>query len=334
MVTIKEVAKVSGYSQATISRLFKGDETLYITSETKKRIIETALSLGYDRSKIKTTLEKIAILFWVSETQTMQDIYFRQLQDALKKYGKISNMELIFYTQKDDIKFISKDISGFIAVGSITKEELLYLQNQGYKGVLLEINPLPKVFDTVKPDTDAITREAIDFFINEGFSKIGFIGGKFHDPSENIDKMDNREYTFREYLKGKGLMHEEYIFSEGNFTVDEGHYLATKMVESLPNNLPQACLIASDTIAVGALQGFHEKGISLPNELAIISINDSEIAKFVSPPLTTYRIDTEEMAKTAIDLLSDQLVYPRRITKTVLLGAELIVRRSFVPTNE
>ena len=86
MVTIRDVAKESGYSSALISRLFKGDETLAITPSTKNKIITTALALGYDRSKIKTSLHTIAVLFWLSEEQIMEDAYFKNLKDGLEKY--------------------------------------------------------------------------------------------------------------------------------------------------------------------------------------------------------------------------------------------------------
>ena len=103
------------------------------------------------------------------------------------------------------------------------------------------------------------------------------------------------------------------------------------MVDSSIDDLPEVCFIASDTIAVGALQGFNDKGVFLPNQMALISVNDYEMAKFVTPPLSTFHIDIEEMAKSTIDLLSDQLVYPRDITKTILLSANLVVRKSFIP---
>ena len=101
------------------------------------------------------------------------------------------------------------------------------------------------------------------------------------------------------------------------------------MVESLGDNLPEALFVASDTVAVGVLQALNERSIIIPDRLELISINDNEIAKFVAPPLTTFNIDVEEIAKTAIDLLVDQIVHPRAITKTVLLGADLIERKSF-----
>lgn len=331
MVTIKDISNVSGYSQATISRLFKGDESLSITPETKQAIISTALNMGYDRSKIKTSLYKIAIPFFINRTQIIQDIYFTQIQDALIKFGKESNMEMEFITERKGLDMLSDDISGFIGVGDLKKEDLKELKKRGLKGVLLEINPCPKYFDTVRPDTDSMTKDAIEEFIKAGFTRIGFIGGKYFNSQTEKEEMDSRELVFRSQLAAKKLLREEYIFSEGLFSIDEGYQLASDMVRNLKGDLPEACFIASDTLAIGALQAFNELGIKLPTEMSIISINDNEIAQYVSPPLTTFRIDSEELARTAIDMLTDQLTHPRKITKTVLLGAELILRKSFVP---
>ncbi|MBP6359996.1 MAG: LacI family DNA-binding transcriptional regulator, partial [Enterococcus sp.] len=86
MVTIKKIAEEAGFSQATVSRLLKGDSTLSVGEETRKTIINTALSLGYDRSKIKTTIEKIALLFWITNQEELQDLYFHQLRLSIEKY--------------------------------------------------------------------------------------------------------------------------------------------------------------------------------------------------------------------------------------------------------
>lgn len=333
MVSIKDIAQKSGYSTTTISRLFNGDETLNITNITKKKIIDVALEMGYDRSKIKTTYEKIVVLFYVSESQMLKDIYFKQVKTSLEKYAKLANMELFFITSPDKFYTFPDDASGFIAVGSIPSEQLFKLKDKDFKGVVLEYNPTPNCFDTVKPDTDNITKEAINYFINEGFTKIGFIGGKKYNIDTAHEELDSREIIFRSYLSTKKLFNESYIFSGESFSVEGGYNLAKKMVTQLDKELPQACLIASDAIAVGFLQYLYEKNIAVPEDIAIISINDDEIAQFVAPPLTTYHIDTEEIAKTAISLLNDQIIHPRNITKTVLIGAELIIRKSFIPTK-
>ncbi|MGM0125779.1 LacI family transcriptional regulator [Enterococcus sp. AZ194] len=331
MVTLKEIAEHSGYSQATVSRLFKGDNSLSITNETKQKIIHTALSMGYDRSKIKTTLEKIAVLFWLTEQEELQDVYFQQLRLSLEKYAQLSNMEIELIKHEENTIQIPDSVSGFVGVGSFTSEELLMIKETCPNGVLLELNPEPDLFDTVKPDTDRITRQAIDYFVQKGYTKIGFIGGAFHNPMIDQDEADSREIAFRQYMDRKGLLNDSYIFSKGKFTVNQGYELTLELIKTLGDDLPEAFFIASDTIAVGALQAFNEKYISIPDRIELISVNDTEISKFVSPPLTTFRIDVEEIAKTAIDMLVDQIVYPRKITKTVLLGSELVIRKSFQP---
>ncbi|WP_086351106.1 LacI family DNA-binding transcriptional regulator [Candidatus Enterococcus clewellii] len=334
MVTIKQVAEKAGFSQATVSRLLKGDTSLSIAEETKKTIIHTALAMGYDRSKIKTTIEQIAVLFWLTDQEELQDLYFRQLRLSIEKYAKINNMEIVMLKHEEGIDPLPKTVSGFIGIGSFTSKEIKQLKNRCSNGVFLEINPQPDLFDTVKPDTDHMTRKAIDYFIQKGHQKIGFIGGAFFDPDTGSEEKDSRETVFRDYLQKKGLLNEKYIFSGGHFTVDQGYRLTTELIETSDNDLPDAFFVASDTIAVGALQAFNEKGILIPERLELLSINDNDIAKFVSPPLTTFRIDVEEIAKTAIDMLVDQLIYPRKTTKTVLLGSELIVRKSFIPLED
>lgn len=86
--------------------------------------------------------------------------------------------------------------------------------------------------------------------------------------------------------------------------------------------------VAGDPIAVGCLQALNEKGIAIPNRVSVISINNISIAKYVSPPLTTFHIDTKELCKVAIELLLERVVEKRKIVKTIYLGAELVKRKS------
>ena len=114
--------------------------------------------------------------------------------------------------------------------------------------------------------------------------------------------MDSRVVALsRYYLEKNGLLNEKYIFSpKVPFTVDEGYQLATpKMKFELDEDMPKFDSCSVDTIAAGVLQGFHELGINIPKDMVVISINDDEIAKFVAPPLTTFKIDIEEMLKHA-----------------------------------
>ncbi len=62
--------------------------------------------------------------------------------------------------------------------------------------------------------------------------------------------------------------------------------------------------------------------------MSVISINNISVAKYVSPPLTTFHIDIKELCKNAIELLLEQILEKRKAVKTLYIGAELVVRKS------
>lgn len=328
MVTIKEIAEKSGFSASTVSRLLNNDTTLSVSPETKKKILDTAIHLGYERKNIQPLIEKVALLYWITDREELEDVYFKQMRLELEKHALEQNIELHLYKHEDGIKNIPSDISGFIAVGPFTSDEIKTLQKKTLRGVFIDTNPVPDLYDAVLPDTVRITKKAIDYFFHQGHQKIGFIGGTYHNPDTNMDEMDIRETTFRSYMKELGLFEEKYVFGERHFSVNDGYMVTQKAIETLGDDLPTAFFIASDPIAVGSLQAFNESNISIPNRVSIISVNNISVAKYVSPPLTTFHIDIAELCKTGVNLLLEQIIGQRKITKTVLLNSELIIRKS------
>ena len=100
------------------------------------------------------------------------------------------------------------------------------------------------------------------------------------------------------------------------------------MLEELGEKFPTAVCVASDTLAVGLLQAFNEKGILIPKRIEFFSINDINVAQYVSPPLTTFHIDVPAMCESALDLLTERIIKKREITKTVYINGKPVFRRS------
>ena len=76
-----------------------------------------------------------------------------------------------------------------------------------------------------------------------------------------------------------------------------------QLIQALGKELPTAFFIASDALAVGALRALQEHHIAVPDRVSIISFNDTSIAKYVYPALSTVTVYTEEMGKQAIQML-------------------------------
>lgn len=330
MITIKEIAQQAGFSPSTVSRLLSNDPSLSVSPETKQKILSTALSLGYERKYIKTIIEKIALLFWITEIEELEDIYFKDMRLKIEKYANENNMELVTIKKESGISKIPKDINGFIAIGSFSEKEISKLLKITKNGVFIDSNPAPDYYDSVQPNTPLITKKAIDYFIKNGHSNIGFIGGTFHNPNTDLEEKDIREISFRYYMQKLGYLNEDNIFIEPNFSVDSGYKSAKKAIENLKDKLPTAFFVASDPIAIGVLQALNEYNIPVPSRVSVISINNIDVSKYVSPPLSTFNIDINELCKTAINLLSERIIEDRKLQKTIYLNCELIIRKSFI----
>ena len=113
----------------------------------------------------------------------------------------------------------------------------------------------------------------------------------------------------------------------GNFSAQSGYELIKAKIET-KEKLPDAFFAASDSLAIGALKAFQEAGLIVPDQIQIISFNDTIMAKQVFPPLSCVTVYTEEMGRTAMDVLNKQVLAPREIPTLTMLGTKLTLRGS------
>jgi LacI family transcriptional regulator len=132
--------------------------------------------------------------------------------------------------------------------------------------------------------------------------------------------------TFKRFLSDKGLANEAYMYA-GTFSAGDGHSLMKKAIAEHGDNLPTAFFAGNDSIAVGALRALLEEGISVPDRVNIIGVNDISISKYVFPSLSTVKVYTEIMGETAVDTLSERIA-GRKTAKKIFIATELVIRNS------
>lgn len=141
--------------------------------------------------------------------------------------------------------------------------------------------------DYVIVDFSQATVSALSHFI-----AIGMLAGQEHFSDSAELFVDPRYESFRSYMKKKGFFKEKYC-SIGSFSVDSGYDMMDRAIRELKNDLPTAFFCANDSIAVGALRALRYHGISVPDQVSIIGVNDSSVAKYVSPSLSSFDCWTE-----------------------------------------
>ena len=326
MATIKEIAEIVGVSSAAVSRVLNYDEGISVSEETREAIFATAEKIGYKKKVIYPKIENVALLYFTDNEDELEDVFYRGVREEVIKQAKKMNIRLQIYDRRDGMSVIPRDLNAFIAVGWLTRKEINQLYKICPRGVFIGTSPDEKLFDAVRPNMDSFVTQMVDYFVEKGHKKIGFIGGSDRNIDTGKPSMDIREWSFRQSVAYYHCLEEEYILISEKFTVDEGYRMGKELLKK--SSLPTALRIASDTLAVGVLQALNEKGIQVPEQMALFSINDVNIAKYLSPPLTTIHIDIPCICETALDLLRNRVLYGGKVTKLIFVNGIPIFRKS------
>lgn len=326
MATIKEIAEIVGVSSAAVSRVLNYDEGISVSEETREAIFATAEKIGYKKKVIYPKIENVALLYFTDNEDELEDVFYRGVREEVIKQAKKMNIRLQIYDRRDGMSVIPRDLNAFIAVGWLTRKEINQLYKICPRGVFIGTSPDEKLFDAVRPNMDSFVTLMVDYFVEKGHKKIGFIGGSDRNIDTGKPSMDIREWSFRQSVAYYHCLEEEYILISEKFTVDEGYRMGKELLKK--SSLPTALCIASDTLAVGVLQALNEKGIQVPEQMALFSINDVNIAKYLSPPLTTIHIDIPCICETALDLLRNRVLYGGKVTKLIFVNGIPIFRKS------
>ncbi|MCR6095040.1 LacI family DNA-binding transcriptional regulator [Salipaludibacillus agaradhaerens] len=327
MATIKDIADRAGVSASTVSRVLNYDQSLSVAVETKKKIFEAAEELSYHKVRGRKSVERqIAFLHWVNEREELDDIYYMAIRFGIEKRAEASHVKLLKY---DELNFenIEEDIEGIIAVGRFNPDQVSQLKKVSKKIVFVDSNPDEGVSDAVLVDFEWVTKLVIDYFLKKGFNDIGFIGGYETYKDTIAPIQDAREKYYRAYMAEKGKLNEAFIFVS-KFSVESGYQLMKEAIEKLGDNLPEAFYVANDPLAIGGLRALHEAGISVPDRVSLIGVNDITVSKYVYPSLSSVKIYTELMGETAVDLILEKIEEKRKVAKKVYISNKLKIRQT------
>ena len=236
-------------------------------------------------------------------------------------------MELTSFSHIDDLIANAGDFDGFISIGPsvLSSDKLLKLHLVLPYGVFIDINPAPSLFDSVQPDLSQTILDALDVLVSSGKRRIGYIGGTGFTMGLHEYPEDSRLTAFRNWTERLGLDAEGLIYAQGAFTVDTGRTLGEKAANDHRDDMPDAFIVAADTIAVGV--------VLVPRDTSVISINNQAIVQYTSPTLTSDDIDQNELADTAITMLAEAISSRRTLHHHTFISTTLVVRDSFVPAR-
>jgi len=303
---IIDVAKKAGVSIATVSRVINGSDK--VKPETREHVMAVVEKLQYipnpaARGLIMKRTEAIGLLLPDLHGEFFSEI-IRGADNAVQAQG----YHLIVSSSHNDpkeieaaLRFMRGRVDALIVMSPRVDSEIL-LANlpKSLPVVLLNCRTSNPHFDTIMTDGFGGAKEMTNYLIEQGHKKIAVITGG----QNNIESQER----LRGYLTAftdKGLVPNKSLEFEGNFTQMSG-YESVKEIFKLKNT-PTAIFAFNDSMAIGAIKAIREEGFKIPADISICGFDDTPMAKFISPSLTSVHVPIPELGEMAIKRVFDRL---------------------------
>lgn len=326
---IGHVAALAGVSATTVSHALNGRRP--VSEATRRRVLDAIEELGYRPNVVARGLRagrSLTIGLVIPDiTNPFYPVLARGLQDVLGPAGYdeiVTNTNGERDLERDALdKMISRQVDGLaFAVLDPHVDDLRPVVEAGIPVVRLGgRQPLPGV-DLVHSDDEGSAAEATRYLVRGGYRRIAFVRGPAAE-----GRAAERVAGYRAALAGAGVAVEPDLVAYTQFSRAGGAEAVARLLE-LPEP-PDAVLCANDVMAIGAVDAARERGLRVPDDLAVMGFDDIEAASLVTPPLTTMANPAREIgaacARLLLERISGTITGP---ATEVVIPARLIRRHS------
>ena len=331
---IKIIAKEAGVSTATVSRIlnnYKG-----VREKTRKKVLRVINNYNYEINAIAKSLrQKKTMTVGVVIGNVLSQFYSiiaESVEETLSKYG----YNTILCNGNDDpdreLKYLkvlrSNRVDGIILTPTGKNAE--YIKNlimSGTKVVLLDRLIEGLECDAVIVDNLNGSYSAIKHLIEKGYRRIGIING-YLDRTTGHDRLEG----YKKALKESKIPINDDLIKIGDFKKNSGYSLT----EEILKNKPDALFVTNMDMQLGAILSLKNKHIKIPEDIAFVGYDDSDLAILIDPPLTVVQQPVKTLAVTAAEILIKAINEDRAIDRPVIhtLNTTLIIRESSIRKSQ
>ncbi len=305
-VTMMDVAKAAGCSQATVSVVLNNVTDIKISAELRARVVEAARTLGYGQKSFlrRAGLDELrggCIGFVVDQLATTTEAV-NAIEGARQESWEADVTILVAQTQgraeherRALDRLLRAGVQGLIYMSIFTRRVALdpMFETLPVPLVLLNCYTSDNRFPSVVPDEINGGRLATSALIDKGHQRIGTITGESF-----MEAAQDRLIGYRKALRKAGIDYDDRLVAQGSWTPTSG-YEATQQLLALPER-PTAIFCQNDKMAWGCMTALREAGLSVPGDISVIGYDDEELARHLRPQLTTLDLPHRAMGAWAV----------------------------------
>lgn len=333
-VTLRDVAKATGVSPSTVSRVIS--DSPRIADDTKVRVRKAMKELGYHpnfiaRSLVNQSTNVMGVVFPSYGNATFQNPFFSEVLRAIsegaheKQYGiQLTTGKTEKEIYHDVVQMVQgKRVDGILMLYSRSDDPIVtYLLEQDFPFVVIgQPSDKSDKITCVDNNNIAAAKEATQYLLELGYDRIGFIGGK-----DCFTMTSARIAGYQQALQEAKIPIRVDAIIQNEFQTTNGYQTLEKLMAS--DYRPNAFLVEDDFMAMDVLQTLREMGLKVPDDVAIIGFNNTLLSELSNPPLTSVDIHILELGVAAVKQLILRITDPKAPIKSIVIPHHIIGRQS------
>lgn len=328
-VTIKDVANLAEVSPKTVSNVVNG--YVHVSPVTRKRVQRAIQELDFRPNRSARNLRRGSTGIIGIIVPDLHMSYFaelsRQLLMAVEEHGRTLLIEQTLGDRRREeavIDHLGDRFVDGVVVSPLAPHGRAFAGRADMRFVFIGERPSGCSADYVGIDNVAAAREAVTHLVRGGRRRIAAIGIQ-PEPCTGTPLL--RHTGYRQALAAAGLPVDSRLEKgTARYHLREGAQAMRSLLEE--PDTPDAVFCFNDALALGALRTLHERGLRVPDDVAVMGFDDFEAAEFSTPNLSSVASDKAAMARSAVRLLLERIDVPDRPAREILIGHTLRIRES------
>ena len=333
-VTIKDVAALAGVSPSTVSRTCKNNPS--ISEETKERVRKAMAELGYEPNFQASNLASqnsrtIGIILPASAKEVYENSFYLEAIQGISHYCNGRQYMTTIVTGQDEAEILdavrsmsrSGKVDGFIVLYSKKEDPVIdYLFNEGLLYILIG-KATQYTNQTIYIDNDNLLagREAAEYLYQLGHRRIAYLGS-----DSSLMFSADRKAGYQLALASHQLpVRPEYCVEVKNVSENNEEAIRGLLMQK---DRPTSILVSDDILAVSLERVCLENHLAIPEDLSIISFNNSLFARLTSPQLTSIDIGAGQLGSEAASQIINHIENPNLLATKIIVPHHLIERDS------
>jgi LacI family transcriptional regulator len=330
--TLVTVAKLAGVSLASASRALNGGNA---SPDVQRRVLAAAEQLGYVPDAAARSLRERRTRQLTFAVADIGNPFYVTMMSGIESLTRAEGYRLLVHATggdpADEVSLIEsmsrRYVDGMIISPLRVTDDLLRVLARSASPIVVATSlPEGSLVDSVRTDNASGVELAVKHLLASGRRRLAMVNG----PAETMPGAV-RGRAFQEALAAAGLaVDPASIEYATDFTHAAGRAAAQRL---LSRNQPDAVMCANDLIAVAVIRTLAERGQRVPDDVAVVGIDDTELAEFHLPSITSVSLEAAALGKAAARMLLDRIADPDLPLRREVIAPRLVVRESTRPAR-